>query len=198
MIEKVLKNLVYLFYPQNICAYNEKDKYFISEEYKRLTQVINDFDTEEGKAVREAIIKEFENDYTLKNINDYTLFSSSDRCMTFNLSIIENGELYTISLFISILIPYYVIKVQKNIIDLYFSKEEIAKLEKENTETRTINELAVDIEAVIEDKYFYKKFPEKMFNSVIDNLSFQDSEFGCFTMYNAFFNNVIIRNESNI
>lgn len=36
MIERVLKNLVYLFYPKNICAYTEKDKYFATAEYKRL------------------------------------------------------------------------------------------------------------------------------------------------------------------
>lgn len=198
MIEKVLKNLVYLLYPRNICAYTEKEKYSICEEYKRLIQIINDFNTDEGKDIRRAIVQEFENDYTLKNLNDYTLFSYGDRCMTFNVSIIENGELYTISLFVSILIPYYVIKVQKNIIDLFFSKEEIAKLEKENIETRTINELVAEIEAVIENKYLYKKFPKKILNSVVDEISFQDSEFGHFTLYNAFFNNVIIRNENNI
>ncbi|WP_264532280.1 hypothetical protein [Flavobacterium sp. N502540] len=193
MIEKVLKNVVYLFYPRNICAFTEKDIYFISEEYKRLFQTINDFNSEEGKVFRKRIVAEFEHDYTLNKLNDHTLFDLGDRCMTFNVSIIEDGELYTISLFISIIVPYYVIKVQKNIIDLYFSKSEITNLEEKNIERRTINELVMDIETVIEDKFLYKKFPKEILNSVVEDISFQDTEFGCFTMFIAFFNNVIIK-----
>ena len=60
MIDKVLMNLVYLLYPRNICAYTEKDKYFISEEYKRLNQIITDFDTEDGKVLRKTILEKFE------------------------------------------------------------------------------------------------------------------------------------------
>lgn len=192
MIDKVLKNLVYLFYPKNICAFREKDKYFISEEYRRLNQIITDFDTDYGKFLRANILKEFENDKTLKDFTDFSLFNIGDRCMTFNMNVIENRQLYTISLFVSVIVPYYVINVQKNIIELFFSESEISQLEQKNTETRKINELVVHIETVIEDKFLYKKFPNKLLNSIIDDVSFQDSEFGYFTMFNAFFNNVKI------
>jgi hypothetical protein len=192
MIDKVLKNLVYFFYPKNICAFREKDKYFISEEYRRLNQIITDFDTEYGKFFRANILKEFENEKTLKDFRDFSLFNIGDRCMTFNMNVIENRELYTISLFVSVIVPYYVINVQKNIIELLFSDSEISQLEGKNTETRKINELVADIETVIEDKFLYKKFPNKLLNSIVDDLSFQDSEFGYFTMFNAFFNNVRI------
>ncbi|MFB9107046.1 hypothetical protein [Flavobacterium gyeonganense] len=192
MIDKVLKNLVYLLYPRNICAYTEKDKYFISEENKRLNQIINDFDSRDGKVFRETILKEFEKDYTLKGFRDFSLLNEGDRCLTFNVTIIEDGELYTISLFISIILPYYVINVQKNIIELWFSKSKIAELQKENTETRKLNELVLNIETIIENKFLYKKFPGKLLNSVINDISFEDSIFGHFTMYNAFFNNVKI------
>jgi hypothetical protein len=197
MIDKILTNLVYLLYPRNICAYTEKDKYFISEEYKRLNQILAEFDTEDGKAFRGTILKKFEKDKTLKNFRDFSLFSIGDRCMTFNITIIENRELYTISLFLSVILPYYVVNVRKNKIEIFFSDSEITKLENENTETRNINELVLEIETIIEDEFLYSKFPKKLLNLVVDDISFQDSEFGHFTMFNAFFNNVIIKENEN-
>ena len=40
MINKVLKNLIYVFYPKNISFEKEREKYFESEEYLRLIQII--------------------------------------------------------------------------------------------------------------------------------------------------------------
>lgn len=193
MTDNSLTDLVYSLYPRNICAYTEKDKYFISEEYRRLNQIVTDFDTEDGKVLRKTILEKFEKDRTLKNFTDFSLFNLGDRCMTFNVSIIAGRELYTISLFVSVIVPYYVINVQKNMIELFFSESEITNLESENIETRMINELVLEIETIIEDNFLYRKFPDKLLNFVFDDISFQDSEFGYFTMYNAFFNNVIIK-----
>ena len=109
MIDKVLTNLVYLFYPKNTCAYTQKDEYFATEEYNRLKEIIAGFASEENKNLRKSIIDSFEKDITLKNFNDLSLFDWEDRCFTFSLNIIEDKELYTISLYLSILIPYYVI-----------------------------------------------------------------------------------------
>lgn len=196
MIDKVLKNLVYLFYPKNVCAYTEKDKYFATAEYKRLKDIIVEFDSEKSKTLRNAIVHLFEEDYTLKGFEDFSLFEWEDRCLTFNLTIILNEELYTISLYVSILIPYYVISCQKNIIDLWFSKEQISDLQKNNTETRQISDLVLDIESIVEDKLLYIKFPEEMLDTIIEDVSFQDSRFGHFKMFNAFFNNNIIVREN--
>ncbi|KFF20300.1 hypothetical protein [Flavobacterium hydatis] len=192
MITKTLTNLIHLLYPRNICAYTEKDKYLVSEEYKRLNQIVTDFDTKDRKVSSNSILEKFENDKTLKKFADFSLFHLKDRCMTFNVSIIEGRELYTISLFISIIIPYYVINVQKNMIEIFFSESEITELENKNTETRKINELVLEIETIIEDKFLYRKLPNKLLNFVVADISFQDSQFGYFTMYNAFFNNVTI------
>lgn len=196
MIDKVLKNLVYLLYPRNICAYKDKDEYFISDEYKRLAKLIADFDNENRVGVGKTFIEKFENDKTLKNFQDLSLFNIEDRCMTLHVTVIEGRQLYTISLFLSIILPYYVVDVRKNKIELYFSESEITNLENENTETRNIKELVSEISTVIETEFMYKKFPNELVNYVIEDISFQDSEFGYFTMYNAFFNNVIIEDES--
>lgn len=197
MIEKVLTNLAYQFFPKNTYAYTEKDKYFISEEYKRLNQLVSDFDTEDGMFIRKTILEKFEDDEILRKFADLSLFNLQERCMTFNASIIEGRKLYTISLFVSVIIPYYVINVQKNMIELFFSESEITNLKNENTETRKIDELVLEIETIIEDKFLFSKFPKKLLNFVVDDISFQDSKFGYFTMYNAFFNNVIIKENEN-
>lgn len=94
------------------------------------------------------------------------------------------------------MIPYYVISCQKNIIDLWFSKEQISDLQKNNAEIRQINDLILDIESIVEDKLLYSKFPEEMLNVIIEDVSFQDSIFGHFNMFNAFFNNNIIIREN--
>lgn len=192
MIDKVLTNLVYLFYPKNVCAYTEKDKYFETTEYKRLKDIIVEFDSEKSKTLRNGIVDLFKEDDTLKGFEDFSLFEWEDRCLTFNLTLILNEELYTISLYISILIPYYVISCQKNIIDVWFSKEQISDLQKNNTETRQINDLVLDIESIVEDKLLYLKFPEEMLNIIIEDVSFQDSYLGEFKIFNAFFNNNIL------
>ncbi len=197
MIDKILTNLVYLFYPQNICAYTQKEEYFVTEEYKRLKEIIVDFDSEKSQIFRTSIIDSFGKDITLKNFKDLSLFDWEDRCFTFNLNIIENGELYTISIYLSVLIPYYLINVQKGMIELWFSKSQIEELEKEKRETRKLTGLILDIETIIENKFLYKKFPKELCNIIIPNVSFQDSTFGHFNMFNAFFNNVIIKDHEN-
>lgn len=77
-------------------------------------------------------------------------------------------------------------------IDLWFSKEQISEFQKNNTETREIDDLVLAIGFIVEDKLLYNKFPEEMLNVVIEEVSFQDSRFGYFKMFNAFFNNNII------
>lgn len=197
MINKVLTNLVYLFYPKNVCAFTEKDKYLETEEYQRLKEIIVDFDSEKSKTLQASIIDTFEKDHTLKNFKDASLFAWEDRCLTFNLTIIEDDELYTISLYLSILIPYYVIKYQKSIIELWFSKSQIDQLKKDNKETRKINDLILDIETIVKDELFYEKFPTEILNTIVPDVSFQDSIFGHFNMFNAFFNNLVIKDHEN-
>ncbi|QOG04818.1 hypothetical protein [Flavobacterium sp. MDT1-60] len=192
MNEKDLKNIVYAFYPKNISYNAENDRYIVTEEFQRLNQVINDFDCKYKKSISEKILKEFENDYTLKNFQDFTLFHWGDRCMTFNLSIIENRELYTVSLLISVLAPYYTIKCQKNMIELLFSESRIAELEEKNLEKRNLKDIILKIESIVEEKLLYNKFPNEILNLIVEDISFQEAEIGYFKMFNAFFNNLMM------
>lgn len=196
MIDKVLKNLIYIFYPKNISFEREQVKYFASEEYIRLNQILTTFQSDSKELCSKNILKEFENDYTLKNFKDFTLFEYGDKCLTFNFGFIEDSELYTVSLLISVLVPYYTIKCQKNIIELVFSEARIAELQEASLEKRKLNDIILKIESIVEEKLFYNKFPNEMLNFIVEDISFQEADFGYFKLFNAFFNNLImIENE---
>lgn len=190
MIKKVLENIAYLYYPKNICSWTEKEKYFASEEYKRLRSLIDSFDTEESHKLRKVLTNEFEQDYTLKGFQDFShLDHWEDRCLTFFLNVIENGELKSISLYISFLVPYYVIQTITHKNQIVIPQSKIDELEKNSSETRKIDELVSVVENIVETKLSYQKFPKELMNVVIEDITFQDSYLGEFKMFNAFFNN---------
>lgn len=198
MINDVLLKLVYLYYPKNICPWNEKEEYMKALEYKRLQSTIDYFDSDENLNIRKNIKKEFENDEILKDFEDYSrLDSNQDRCYTFFLNVAEGGEMYSISLHLSILIPYYVIRKGWHTPSPFFPKSLIEKLEIEKVDTRKMDELIHDIERIVEEKLLYKKFPSELMNNVIVNTSFGDIYLGDFTMFNAFFNNSNINENFN-
>lgn len=195
MINDVLLKLVNLYYPKNICPWNEKEEYMQSLEYKRLQATLNYFDS--NLIVRKNIIKEFEEDEILKDFEDFSrLDSNQDRCYTFFVNIFEEGELYSLSLHLSVLVPYYVIRKDWHTPEPFFSKSRIEELEREKIDTRKIEELIFDLETIVEKKLLYKKFPKSLMNKIVTDFSFGDIDLGNFTMFNAFFNNSNI-NESN-
>jgi hypothetical protein len=191
MIQKVLENIASLFYPKNICAWTERDKLVASEEYKRLRSLIDSFDTE---GFSNMLKTEFDKDVTLKEFLDLSQFDSmEDRCFTFLLTLIEDGELKSINLYISILVPYYVIQTITHTKQILIYQSKIYEIEKNKLETRKIDELVLEIEKIVENKLLYQKFPKELMNIVIEDISFQDSYLGEFKMFNAFFNNQSVR-----
>ncbi len=188
MIEDVLRNLAYLYYPKDICPWDDREKYLKTLEYKRLQSTIDYFD--ENKTIRNTIKKEFEDDIILKDFEDFSILDSNqDRCYTFYLNIFEGGELYSISLYLSFLIPYYTIRKQWHPAEPFYSKARIEELEREKSDMRKIDELLLTIESIIETKLLYEKFPQLLIDYEILDLSFGDIYLGNFTMFNAFFNN---------
>ncbi|KAF2081741.1 hypothetical protein [Flavobacterium sharifuzzamanii] len=193
MINEILLRQLYLYYPKNICPWNEKEKYLQTSEFKRLQSLIDFFDSKTNLAIRENIKKEFEKDIILKDFEDFSrLDSNQDRCYTFYLNVFEGGELYSITLYLSILVPYYAIRKGWHPPEPFFSKSQIEELEKAKLDKRTIDELISDIEIIVEEKLLYNKMPHVLMNNVINDISFGDIYLGYFTMFNAFFNNSII------
>lgn len=196
MIQKVLENVAYLFYPKNICSWTEKEKYTVSEEYKRLRSIIDSFDTNESQELRKVLTNEFEKDATLKGFQDLSrLDDLEDRCLTFFWTFIEDGKVKSISLYISILIPYYVIQTITHEPQLLISLSKIEEIGRNNSETIKIEELVLEIEKIVENKLSYQKFPRELLNVVIEDITFQDSYLGHFKMFTAFFNNQSVSQE---
>ncbi len=124
MIQNVLQNLAYLYYPKNICPWNQNEAYLQTLEYKRLQSTIDFFDSDENKKLRSNIKVEFEDDLILKDFEDFSRLDYQDRCFKFFLNVFEDGELYSISLYLSVLCPYYVIVSMKHSPDPFFHNQE--------------------------------------------------------------------------
>lgn len=191
MITEVLTNLAYLYYPKNICPLNQKALYLESVEYKRLEKVIDLFNSDENQKIRSTIMAEFDKDLVLKDFQDFSRLDLQDRCYIFFLNIVEGGELCSIALHLSILIPYYVIETTIHTKQMIISKSRIEELERENLDSRKIEALALEVENIVEKKLLYSKFPKKIWNDKMEDISFQDSYLGEFKMFNAFFNNQV-------
>jgi len=190
MIYEVLANYAYMFYPKNVCPWDEREKYLETVEYNRLKKLIDYFDSEENIKIRDNIRKEFDNDIILKEFQDFSILDSSkDRCFTFFVNVFEGGELLSITLYISFIIPYYVIKKGWHHAEPWFTKERIKELESQNLDNRKIEDLILDIEKIVEEKLFYQKFPEALMHTLINDIGFQGVSQGHFNLYNAFFNN---------
>lgn len=194
MIQKVLENIASFFYPKNICAWTEREKLIASEEYKRLRSLMDSFDTEENHKWRKQLTDEFEKDATLKDVEDRSrLDYIEDRCLTFFWLIVENGELKSITLYVSILIPYFTVSTITHKPEFFFTQAQLDELERNSSETRKIDELVLEVEKIVENKLSYQKFPKELLNVVLEDISFQDSYLGEFKMFNAFFNNQSVR-----
>ncbi len=195
MITEVLKNLAYLYYPKNICPWTQKELYLETVEYKRLEKVIDLFNSDENQTLRNTIKEEFDKDLVLKDFQDFSRLDSQDRCYTFFLNIIEGGELCSVTLNLSILVPYYVIDTLIHRNQMIISKSRIEELEKENFDPRKMKDLVLEIESIVENKLLFSKFPKEILHDKFEDISFQDSHLGEFKMFNAFFNNRSIRED---
>ncbi|MEO8532887.1 MAG: hypothetical protein ABI441_04020, partial [Flavobacterium sp.] len=139
----------------------------------------------------------FEKRQGFKDFQDFSRLDWQDRCFTFTLLLFKEGETYSITLYMSVLLPYYVIRSRKHKGQMLFSESRIKELEEENPEPRNIEDLILDIKIIAEEEFIYKEFPKKMLNTIIDDVSFQDSSLGYFTMFNAFFNNESMNENNN-
>lgn len=195
MVVEVLKNLAYLYYPKNICPWTQNEHYLETVEYKRLKGLIEHFACDDNQKIRNSITVEFDKDLVLKEFQDFSRVDCQDRCYTFFLNVIENEELCSITLYLSLLAPYYVIDIIIHKEQMVIPKSRIEELQREKLDSRKIKDLVLEVEDIVEKKLLYSKFPKEILNNKFEDISFQDSYLGEFKMFNAFFNNQVIHRD---
>ncbi len=179
-----------------VCYRTEENKYITSEEHKRLLRSFEQFHSNENMNNYCANLKiEFGKDLILKKFRNQSMIEWQDRSISFDFSVIENSELYTITLYLSILIPFYTVRIQKNKIELFSLNLETFKIKNSNPDSIMIKDITDKIDFIVESKMSYKKFPEELLSLIIEDVSFQEIQISKFNMFNAFFNNQLINNE---
>ncbi|MEA1784552.1 hypothetical protein U1E44_00470 [Arenibacter sp. GZD96] len=134
-----------------------------------------------------GLIKENKN-YTL---HDYTLFEGGDRC--YNIQLIkdfhEERKSHSLCINLSVLIPYYTIHILEVRRSENFKKRIGGPERMIHLEATIYNELISKVKNYLNVELGLYLFPENLINKVIPDISYENSDFGEFTFYNAFFLN---------
>lgn len=198
MIIKILKDIAYTYFPKGICNIEQREIYLKSIEYQRLRTITsNFFNNDELKVCHDALFFEFSKHPLLSNIQDISLLHWDDRCLTFEIEIIEKNILSKIHLNISLLIPFYIIYILENKIQLE-PYQWLTLPQLSSTKEMMYKEHIYSMSNIVEDITKYRPFPKELVNIIIPDLCFKDIRFGNFTLYNAFFLDNNYFNQSNI
>ncbi len=189
MIENQLKNIAYLFYPKDICNINEKEKYIFSDEFKRLSFVLNSFYLINSNLIpKDKLMSCFQLNSLTKEIQDKSILNI-DRCLTFEIEIIENdNKLVKICLYVSLIVPYYSVYVLENEISLTPYKWLTIPKRNKILEKNKYDAYIQIISSIVEEVTMFNKFPEQLGKIILPEISYQDITKGNFTLFNAFFN----------
>lgn len=185
MLVNILKNIAYLYYPKGISNIDENERYLYSDEFRRLVFMLNTFYSNNNDY--HLLLEKLKAYDIIDKIQDLTSLSF-DRCLTFEIDYLKgDNKLIKISINISILIPYYMVYVEENQIELNpykwitLPKRNITL---ENTEYKEHLNL---ISSIVEETIKFHKFPEDIALKIIPDISYQDVRMGDFTFFNAFF-----------
>jgi len=187
MIETILKNIAYSYYPKGLCSANDYEEYMQSKEFKSLSRVIDQQLSDINfKNSRLELLQQFRKHKDLKDISDVTR-EPHDRCLTFEIEIVELNKLIKVCINVSLLIPYYFIYVLKNDIDIESGCKwlNLPKRDKESEEKYI--ELIKLLQYITEGQMQFNLFPESLVDVIIPEINYVDIELGKFTLYNAFF-----------
>lgn len=188
MIKTIFKNIAYTYYPKEISNTDERDRYLKSIEFCRLFEITNYFyKNKDINANYIALMSEFKKHDFTKEIQDVSLLHWQDRALTFEVEFIENNKLIKICINISILIPYYVIYVLENEIQVNPYKWITLPKRNKKIEITKYSEHISLISSIVENITGFNLFPENLTDEILPDLSFKDIKMGNFTFFNAFF-----------
>lgn len=181
----ILKQIVYLYYPSNLSATKKTDDYIKTQEFINLKASINSSSRKENLEKLENEISYKLNEYNFQKVSlDHWL----DRAECYWLDIIIENKLFRYKLQLSKLIPYFTIFLTE--LNLNSDNKTFAsppKIIKEDHYSQKSKELISYISEYIKINLGLKPFDLSWNNYIIEDVSFQDWDFGNFTLYNAFF-----------
>ncbi len=181
MLQYLLKNQLYNYYPSNICFRTEYNSYIETMEYKLLLKTIDNFKNKVA-----SVDLELKQNIWLQLFQNTSQLDYYDRSITYIYSFVQGKELFTLSLSLSILMPFYHIEVKKNSVNDFFEPDVIDSMKYEEL---NIELMIVDLNLFLQNKIGYFAFPENLLNVIVPDVSYQEIPFGKFSLFNAFFNN---------
>ena len=190
MVLEKLENTIKLFYPTGISSLKDYDKYVISSENKRLNNIkSNAFESQKIIGQIDNIILKAKEYETFKGIENHTS-ESFDRCFSLKVDYRKEKYLYQLYIRISILAPLYTIYVTSNPIENNPYRWLDTPKRDKDYENTILEEMQI-LKKIIESKTDYSFIDENTLNKVLENISYEDIDFGSFTMFNALFTNDI-------
>lgn len=186
---KKLTNLAYNYYPKGVSSFDNKEYEGTLENGLLIDRLNNSTFFVESELI--AFKAKIESEFTLK-LEDVTVKSWHDRCFNLQALVEErNNNKKILCINLSKLIPSYFCYILEVEFDNEIGRLKYLPRREKNYEKKIDNEIS-KINLILESSFNESglfKFPENMLNEVIPDISFQDIDFGKFTMFNAFFLN---------
>lgn len=188
MIKTILKNIAYTYYPKEISNTDERDKYLKSIEFSRLFAITNNFHKNKNiNANYIELMSEFKKYDFTNEIQDVSLLHWQDRALTFEVEYVEDTKLIKLCVNISLLIPYYIVYILENEIQMNPYKWITLPKRNKKLEITKYSEHITLISSIVEKITRFNLFPDDLTNVILPDLSFKDIRMGDFTFFNAFF-----------
>ncbi len=172
----------YEYYPKNINSFFDDVLYKNSIEYNNLILIIEKHKNYKNSKLENLII-EISKLIPSYRFDDNTLFDWLDRAYNFSFSFIENKKISLIKIKISLIIDFYII--ESHIVDINDKGFYLSAPVKSNKN----NEIKENISKLVKKTLKIDVFPDIYINHILNDISFQDINFGKFTLYNSFFLN---------
>lgn len=189
MVEKILKNIFYTYYPRGIDNNQNKEAYLNSKEYKKLSETITCFNNYKDSIFYKNILIKINNLGFQNNISDSTLISWEDRCITLEIDFLNKNILSKICINKSLLIPFYTIYLLENEIETNPYRWKTIPKRNRVVENSSFKEIINSLSSIIEKEIGFFKMQDSLLEIVIRDINFNDIEFGSFNFFNAFFLN---------
>lgn len=176
MVLDLLIEKIKYYYPDGISSMNDYDKYILTPEYKRLDSQKEILYSNPISPKFSAILSFLNSHEDFCTFDDHSM-PGFDRCFTFQGRLSQHFEIdLELVIQISVLLPVYTLRVKH-----------CGKVV-ENSKLDVAVKNSVDIiDSELNSRYNLTRLGEEILTHKLPNISFQDIDFGEFSVYNALF-----------